>query len=96
MKVWGANFGSSMRKHKQQLLLEIAEIDKEAFSTVLPPTTWAHIYGLEQELQEIYTAEEIYWQKRGGEKWILEGDNNTNFCHLTANGRRRKKIYPVS
>jgi len=92
MKGWGANFGSSMRKHKQQLLLEIAEIDKEAFSTVLPPTTWAHRYGLEQELQEIYTAEEIYWQKRGGDKWILQGDSNMAFFHKCANGRKRKTL----
>ena len=27
----------------------------------------------------------------GGEKWILEGDANTAFFHLMANGRRRKK-----
>jgi hypothetical protein len=34
---------------------------------------------------------EIYWQQRGGEKWILDGDNNTDFFHLAANGRQRKK-----
>ena len=66
MKGWGANFGSNLRKHKQQLLLEIDAIDREANFTDLPPTTWEHRYKLERELIEIYTAEEIYWQKRGG------------------------------
>jgi hypothetical protein len=41
-------------------------------------------------LQEIYTAEEIYWQKRGGEKWILHGDSNTALFHKCANGKKRK------
>ena len=27
----------------------------------------------------------------GGEKWVCEGDANTQFFHLVANGRRRKK-----
>ena len=45
---------------------------------------------MESELQEIYTAEEIYWQKRGGERWILQGDSNTSFFHKCANGRKRK------
>jgi hypothetical protein len=47
MKGWGANFGSSSRKHKQQLLLEIAEIDKEASSNDLLPIKWEYRYGLE-------------------------------------------------
>jgi len=46
---------------------------------------------IELELEEIYEAEELYWQQRGGERWILEGDSNTKFFHLAANGRRRKK-----
>jgi hypothetical protein len=34
--------------------------------------------------------EEIQWQRRGGEKWILAGDSNSSFFHKCANGRRRK------
>lgn len=34
----------------------------------------------------------MYWQQRGGEKWILQGDANTSFFfHRCANGRTRKK-----
>lgn len=39
---------------------------------------------------KIYQAEEIYWQRRSGEKWIIEGDSNTSFFHGVANGRKRK------
>jgi len=34
--------------------------------------------------------EEIQWQRRGGEKWILAGDSNFSYFHKCANGRRRK------
>ena len=46
---------------------------------------------IEEELEKVNEAEELYWQQRGGEKWIFEGDSNTNFFHLTTNSRRRKK-----
>ena len=35
--------------------------------------------------------EEMYWQQRSGKKWTLEGDMNSSFFHLVANGRKRKK-----
>jgi len=34
---------------------------------------------IEEELEKVNEAEELYWQPRGGEKWIFEGDSNTNF-----------------
>ena len=46
---------------------------------------------LELQLECIMEAEEIYWQQRGREKWILKGDANTGFFHLSVKGRRRKK-----
>ena len=35
--------------------------------------------------------EELYWKQRYGVKKILQGDANTKFFHLSANGRRRKQ-----
>jgi hypothetical protein len=34
--------------------------------------------------------EELFWQKRGGERWLLQGDANTFYFHGIANGRKRK------
>jgi hypothetical protein len=41
-------------------------------------------------LEKLYHAEELYWQQRSCEKWLLQGDANTSFFHACANGRRRK------
>jgi hypothetical protein len=32
----------------------------------------------------------MQWQKRGGEKWLLQGDANTGYFHNKATGRRKK------
>ena len=42
---------------------------------------------LESELEAFFEEEEIYWQQRGAERQVLEGDANTAFFHLSANGR---------
>jgi hypothetical protein len=34
--------------------------------------------------------EEIYWAQRAKARMILQGDDNTKFFHLLANGRYRK------
>lgn len=45
---------------------------------------------MEEELIAIYNKEEVMWQTRGGERWLLEGDANTAYFHGVANGRKRK------
>ena len=47
-------------------------------------------YSVERELEKLLEDEELYWRQRG-ERWVLEGDDNTKFFNLVANGRRRKK-----
>lgn len=90
MKGWGVNFETSLRKHKQQILLTLDRMDQEGDLGGFSEQQWKSRYSLEKELQDIYTAEEIYWQKRGGVKWLLEGDSNIAFFHKSANGRKRK------
>jgi hypothetical protein len=35
--------------------------------------------------------EELHWYKRSYENWLLKGDNNTEFFHRIASGKRRKQ-----
>lgn len=51
---------------------------------------WEARYQVEEELNQIYEMEELFWQKRGGETWLLQGDANTGYFHGIANGRKRK------
>lgn len=38
----------------------------------------------------MYANEELIWQKRSGEQWVLKGDANTGYFHSIANGRKRR------
>uniref|UniRef100_A0A453S0W7 Uncharacterized protein n=1 Tax=Aegilops tauschii subsp. strangulata TaxID=200361 RepID=A0A453S0W7_AEGTS len=43
---------------------------------------------------DIYKSEELFWQRRGGQNWLLKGDANTAYFQAIANGRRRKCAIP--
>lgn len=47
---------------------------------------------VEEKLLHIYEEEERFWHKRFGERWLLQGDADTEFFHKIANGRARKKM----
>ena len=66
-------------------------MDRDTELRDLSSVEWRHRFALEEKLVKLYEVEEIYWQKRGGEKWILQGDSNSSFFHKCANGRKRKK-----
>jgi hypothetical protein len=42
------------------------------------------------ELSKMRRKEELYWAQRAKARMILQGDDNTKFFHLLANGRYRK------
>ena len=72
------------------MLLQIEHWDKLAEERALTNNEWMDRYGKEDELMEIYENEELIWQRRGGENWLLKGDANTGYFHGIANGRKRK------
>lgn len=90
MKGWGNNQRGEYRRKKQSLLDKLKELDARSENDLMTEELWEERYRVEAELEKVY-AEELYWQQRGGEKWILKGDTNTGFFHMSANGRKRKK-----
>lgn len=90
IKGWGQNNDSQQKKQKQDILKRIATLDDWSNSRPLAQIEWNERYALERMLQQILADEELQWQRRGGEKWILAGDSNSSFFHKCANGRRRK------
>lgn len=90
MRGWGANLGAELRARKGELLDQIKTLDVLADSAGLSADEWLQRYSLEASLMEIYKGEELFWQCRGGQKWLLEGDANTAYFQAIANGRRHK------
>jgi hypothetical protein len=54
---------------------------------------WQERYQVEDWLEQIYQREEVYWQQRSVERWILEGDANTAFFILMQMVEEGKQIY---
>jgi len=47
-------------------------------------------YVLNERLAELLREEELKWYQRAKVKHLIQGDANTKYFHLLANGRHRK------
>lgn len=90
LRGWGANHGSESKRERARIVDEIATLDAQADRRPFSEGEWAHRYALENQVLAILRAEEEYWRRRGGVKWVTKGDANTGYFHAYANGRKRK------
>lgn len=93
LKGWGGNLKGDFKRRKEEVEIQIRNMDSIEQYEGLTDVQYQERYRLEEELESIITEEQIYWQQRGGEQWILHGDANTAYFHLIANGKKRKKKY---
>lgn len=66
------------------------DLDSQDMVTTLSVEDWEKRYKIEEDLENIYEMEELYWHKRCGDQELLLGYRNTEFFHRTANGRKRR------
>lgn len=92
LKGWNIRKSGEEKKMKAALLMQLEDLDKQAKISALTSEEWNSRYTIEDKLEHIYQMEEIYWQQRGDETWLLKGDSNTQFFHQFTNGRRRKNL----
>ena len=72
------------------MLAKLDELDKKAESTLLDQNKLNLKYVLNERLSELLREEEIKWYQRAKVKNLLEGDANTKYFQLVANGKHRK------
>jgi len=90
IKGWGQNLDSYQKQFKKEVMRKIAILDEWSDNRDLSQAEWEERYDLENTLNQLLHDEEIQWQRRGGEKWLLVRDSNSSYFHKCANGRRRK------
>ena len=78
------------KKEKKALLNKLDELDKKAESLTLEADEIILKHVLNQRLASLLREEELKWYQRVKVKNFLEGDVNTKFYHLVANGKHRK------
>jgi len=92
-KGWGFNLQGERKKRKQMIQTEIYNMEIEEENGPLSSSQLMRRADLKCELLSILEEEELYWFKRSHETWLHKGDNNTEYFHRIANGRKRKKYY---
>ena len=79
------------RKEKKKTILDALDIlDKKSEQVILTPQELSMKRYLNNRLVVMLREEEIKWYQRSKSKQFLEGDTNTKYFHLLANGRHRK------
>lgn len=76
MKGWGNNKRGEYRRKKTEITNQLTKIDEELSQVQGITEMWELRYKLEDELEQLYEAEESYWRQRGG------ADTQRGFKHL--------------
>jgi len=84
------NVSCSYKKEKMTLLNKLDELDKKVETSMLSEMKFNLKRVLNDRLAQLLREEELKWYQRAKVKDLLEGDANTKYYHLLANGRHRK------
>lgn len=90
LKGWGFNQNRENILTKQNLQSLLKDQDIHDDERPLTVEEWEKRYSLEVDLKHIYEMEELFWHKKCGDQELLQGDRNTEFFHIMANGRKRR------
>jgi hypothetical protein len=90
LRGWAKNVSGAYKKEKTTILNKLDKLDKKVESTTLSQSELDLKHVLNERLAELLREEEIKWYQRTKAKHLLEGDANTKYYHLLANGRHRK------
>jgi hypothetical protein len=90
LKGWAKNTSGAYKKEKKRLLEKLDELDKKAESTLLDQNELNLKHVLNKRLSELLREEEIKWYQRAKVNDLLEGDANTKYFQLVANGKHMK------
>jgi mannosylglycoprotein endo-beta-mannosidase len=78
-------------KRKKILVSMIDDLDKKEETNALSNQELDLKHYLNERLVHLLREEEIKWYQRAKTKDLLEGDDNTQYFHLVANGKYRKQ-----
>ena len=96
LRGWAKNQVGENKKKKLWLLQQLDCLDRKAESSLLSEQEIESKRVLSVELRKLLREQELYWFQRSKATRLLQGDNNTKYFQLLANGRHRKtKIYQL-
>jgi hypothetical protein len=90
LRGWDKNMNKVYKKEKKEVTLKIEQLDRKAETTKLLPHEVDLKHCLNARLLQLLREEEIKWYQMSKLDKLLQGDNNTKYFHLVANGKHRK------
>ena len=92
LRGWAKNQSGIYKVEKERLTQIINELDVKAESTLLNMSERNIMNEAEKKLQALMREEEMKWALRAKVSKIAQGDDNTQFFHMIANGKHRNKM----
>jgi hypothetical protein len=86
----GKKYEWSLQKRKTENYFEIEQLELKAKTTMLSPMELDLKHCLKTRLLQLLREEKIKWYQRSKANKLLQGDSNTKYFHLVANGKYRK------
>ena len=93
LKGWNLNIEGRYRRERIDISRKLDFIDKQSEIAGLNAADYECRCSLQDKLNKILREEEIKWMQRAKERDLLEGDINTRYFMLKANGRKRRGIF---
>lgn len=90
LRGWAKNISGVYKKEKKMLLNKLNELDIKPETTSLDANEINLKHSHNNRLAELLRKEELKWYQRAKVKNLLEGDANTKYVQLVANGKHRK------
>ena len=91
LRGWAKNESGIYKAEKERLLNLITELDIKAEANTLVVADSNAKREAELKLAKLLREEELKWARRAKVRQVIQGDNNTQFFHMIANGKHRKK-----
>lgn len=92
LRGWAWSLSGTYKKQKIKLLALFDTLDKKAEHITLSNTELASLKQAKNDLAKLLREEELYWYQRSKTNHLLQGDSNTKYYHLIANGKHRKQM----
>ena len=91
LRGWAKHTHGIYKAEKERLLLLIQNLEVKAETSILDSSELETKIEAEMRLKQLLREVELKWALRAKVRKIVQGEDNTQFFHLIANWKHRKK-----
>ncbi|KAI9088275.1 hypothetical protein K1719_029996 [Acacia pycnantha] len=94
MQIWNSETFGHIGKRKRALLRRLTGLQAKLEDLANAPSDFLNDLeiSLREEFEEVCLQEELLWIQKSTSDWVCLGDRNTNYFHMKALLRRKKKF----